>query len=190
MFLSKFALAAAGAATVMAAVVASSPAYAATAAPSNAVKAAATPASCTAPPFYETWGGHHYFDVKKPAHNWSVSGSAGFDLTMAVSKGTVVGSTYTTTWGDTVGVSIKFISASAHADVSKAIQNQVTLGTSLTAKYTVKHFATIEFGAWGYSYNWERGYIAGGPTKCVVHITSKGTASSPASAPGFDRIGS
>jgi hypothetical protein len=189
MFLSKFALTAAGAATVMAAGLASAPAYAASDSPA-AVKSGATPAGCSAPSFYETSGGHHYFIVDKPAKKWTVSGPAGLTLNMQVSKGTTLGSTYTTSWGDSVGVSIKFISAAAHAEVSNAIQNSVTTGTNLTATYTVKHFATIEFGAWGYSYNWEKGYIAGGPTKCVVHITAKGTASSPASAPGFDRIGS
>ncbi|MBV9794105.1 MAG: hypothetical protein JO016_09210 [Actinobacteria bacterium] len=186
MFRSKFAVAAAGAATLTAAGLAASPAFAAT----SAGRAAASPMACHAPSFYETSGGHHYFVVKKPTHDWTVSGAAGLDLTMQVSKGTQVGSTYTTSWGDSVGVNIKFISAAAHAEVSNAIQNTVTTGTNLSAHYTVRKFATIEFGAWGYSYNWEKGYIAGGPSKCVVHITAKGTATSPASAPGFNRIGS
>ena len=186
MFLAKFALAAAGAATVMAAGLASSPAYAATSSP---VKAAA-PAGCTAPSFYETSNGHHYFIVKQPAKRWTVSGNAGLTLTMQVGAGTQVGSSYTTSWGSSVGVSIKFISAAAHSEVSNQIQNAVTTSTNLSAQYKVVRFATLEFGAWGYSYNWEKGYISGGPTKCVVHITAKGTATSPASAPGFNRIGS
>jgi len=189
MFLSKTAVAVTGAAAVMAAGLASSPAFATTAAPATA-KTAAEPHACSAPSFYETSGGHYYFIVKPPASKWSVSGDKGIDLTMQVSKGTQVGSTYTTTWGDSVGVSIKFITVSAKADVSNAIQSAVTTSTTLTGHYLPKKFATLEFGAWGYSYKWERGYIAGGPSKCVVHITAKGTATSPANSPGFHVVGS
>jgi hypothetical protein len=190
MFLAKFALAAAGMATAMAAGLASSPAYAATGAASSAVKAGATPHGCTAPSFYETSNGHYYFIVKQPTKKWTVSGDAGITLTMQVGAGTQLGSTYTTSWGDSVGVNIKFISAAAHSEVSKAIQNAVTTSTNLSASYKVLKHATLEFGAFGYSYNWEKGYISGGPSKCVVHITAKGTATSPASAPGFHRTGS
>ncbi len=189
MFRVRFALAAAGAASVVAAGLATSPAFAATSAPA-AARTAAIPHGCSAPSFYETSGGHRYFVVKQPIKKWTVSGNRGLDLTMQVGKGTQVGSTYTTTWGTGVGVNIKFITASAHSDVSKQIQNAVTTSTNLSASHLVKNYAVISFGAWGYSYNWERGYISGGPSKCVVHITSKGTAKSPASAPGFNLTGS
>jgi hypothetical protein len=66
------------------------------------------------------------------------------------------------------------------------VSNSVTKSDS----YKVKHYAVLEYGAWGYTYQWDRGYISGRPGKCVVHITAKGTAKSPASTPGFDVIGS
>jgi hypothetical protein len=186
MFSAKLALTAAGAIAAAAAAVAP---VAASAATTSAAQPAAAPRGCTSPPFYETWGGHPIF-VPKPGKPYRTSGSAGQTIGLSIGGGSQVTTTETITSGKNGGISLFGIALSADKDVSKAIQVTVSNSFTKSTSYKVKHFATLQYGAWGYTYHWERGYLSGTPTKCVIHITARGTARSPASNPGFDRTGS
>lgn len=180
----RFLLAAAVAVTATAGL-SMAPAHAAT----DATAGAQVPHGCAAPFFLEVSNAHHYF-VDKPGGAYNLAGSAGVTLTMTVARGTTVGTQYTATTGNTVGLSAEILSLQARKDFSNSIQNSVTNTVTVSGSYKVTKYAVLHYGAAGYEYSWEKGYIAGGPSKCVVHITGKGTAKSPASTPGFNVTGS
>jgi hypothetical protein len=139
-------------------------------------------ASCPNDTFVNTSDGKYFFIAKT-----STSGSAGVTLTLTISAGHTVGTTYTVTTGTSAGLSIDILSASAKKDVSNAIQSQVTNTVTMAGSYKVKTHATLSYGAYGYEYNWQKGFIN---NACKPVVTATGTAKSPAKAPGFDVSGS
>jgi hypothetical protein len=183
----KLALAAAGA--VAAAAVCLSPVAANAAA--TAPTSTQAPQGCPGGFHYYAWNGHHYFLVK-PGGKYSVAGSAGITLHMTIGTGTLVGTQVQKTWGTSTGFSAVGVSVAAHSDISNQIQNQVTNSVTLQGDYTVKKYAVLSYGAWGYEYDWEMGSLTPAPPNghCVFHLKAKGTAKSPAQTPGFHVSGS
>jgi plastocyanin len=139
---------------------------------------AASHAKCTNDKFVNAYDGKYFFYAKQ-----SVSGGAGITLTLTESAGHTVGTTYTVTSGTSAGLSLDIISGSAKKDISNAIQKQVTNTITLTGTYKVKKHAVLSYGAFGYEYKWQKGFIS---SACKVVVTAAGTAKSPAKAPGFD----
>jgi len=135
-------------------------------------------ATCPNDKFVNAYDGKYFFIAKQ-----SISGSAGVTLTLTETAGHAVSTTYTVTTGSTAGLNIEIISASAKKDISKAIQTQVTNTSTLSGSYKVKKHATLSYGAYGYEYKWQKGFIS---NACKPVVTATGTAKSPAKAPGFD----
>jgi hypothetical protein len=148
--------------------------------------ATVSPLGCTNVHYYSTWNSHRVF-VAKPGEGYRFSGDAGMNLTLMVSAGTTVGSQFATTSGTTLGLNFEEVVLQASHDISNSIQSTATNSITVTGQYHVQYFATVYYGAWGYAYNWEAGYIN---SACKGIITARGTAESPASNPGFHHTGS
>ncbi len=171
MFSPKRVLATAGAVAV-AAIGLAVPAGAATAATAN-------PQGCAPVSYYSTWDGHHYFipRIKK-------AGNKGIVLRIKVGSRTTVTTKTTESGGGGVSFSVPKVVASAHANISHTIVRTVENSQAESASYKVTaSYGWLAYGAWGYTYKWDRGYIN---LACKAIVVARGTAKSPAHTPGFD----
>lgn len=145
---------------------------------SDAAAAPAKPAGCPADASYvadhpsSAW-------VGDPARK--VTGVGPMTLAIATSTS----DTITGVVGGTSGFSISGVIFAAKQDINYSISKAVTAGTTFTGTYIVPagRHAWLQWGSWGYHYNWHYGSYAG---SCVYRVTKSGTATSPTlSGKGF-----
>lgn len=153
-----------------------------TSATGTAQAAVAVPRGCENVSYYSTWDGHAVF-IAKPGWRYRAEGNKGENIYLTVSRGASVTTSLTKTWGTSAGVSIIGVTISAHSDISRQIQRTVTNTTTIEGSATVKTaHGHLQYGAVGYSYKWEAGYLN---SACKAIITAKGTAMSPAHYPAI-----
>lgn len=103
-----------------------------------------------------------------------VVGTGPMTLTVSVqSSNTVTG-----TVGGTAGFSVSGIIAAAKSDINASVAAAVSAGTAYTGTYAVPagRFGWLQWGSWGYHYNWSYGSYNGA---CTWLVSKSGTATSP-----------
>lgn len=178
--MTRFRLAAIGCAvmlgTALSAAGAAGPALAGTTGP--ALATAGGPDVCPAGEWYVVSNHHPYFVVHK-----KVVAAGGLQLKLSIGSGTKV-----TGKIDASGsFSTSDLISKADAKIDANISYTKTADINQHAKWTVPSswaVGWLGWGAWGYTFNWERGHYIG---SCKFIVDRHGTAKLPANSTGFDK---
>ena len=128
---------------------------------------------------YSAWGGTSTW-IGDPGRIYRAPGPITLQLLVEASD------SITTTVGGSSGASVDLIVASAKADVNASVAKGVASGTTVSASFSVPagKMGWLQWGAWGYHYDWQEGTYSGA---CRWNVIASGTASSPSlSGKGFN----